>query len=69
MADWSIHLEEQTTPSETGICFMFTKISPGKFNAVVINPEIIPPDDMDEGILSDLRNEALKEFKKILEGR
>jgi len=69
MADWSIHIEERTATNETGICFKFTEISPGIFNAVVINPEIIPPDDIDEGILSDLRQEAMKEFKKVLNRR
>jgi len=33
---------------------------------VVINPEVIPPDDIDEIILADLRDEALEEFKKVL---
>ncbi len=37
------------------------------FNGVVINPEVIPPDDIDEVILSRLRQEALEEFKKALD--
>jgi hypothetical protein len=52
MANWSIHLEEQTATSETGICFKFT--------------EAIPPDDIDGVILSEMRQEALGEFKKVL---
>jgi len=58
MADWSIHLEEQTATSETGICFKFTEYSPGIFNGVIINPEIIPPDDVDDVILARMVNEA-----------
>ena len=68
MTNWSIHLEEQTATSETGICFKFTEASPGVFNGVIINPEAIPPDDIDEVILSELRQEALEEFKKVLDG-
>jgi hypothetical protein len=67
MTNWSIHLEEQTATSETGICFKFTEASPGVFNGVIINPEVIPPDDIDEVILSELRQEALEEFRKALE--
>jgi hypothetical protein len=48
MANWSIHLEEQTATSETGICFKFTEASPGVFNGVIINPEAIPPDDIEQ---------------------
>ena len=66
MTNWSIHLEEQTATSETGICFKFTEASPGIFNGVIINPEVIPPDDIDDVILSELRQEALGEFKKVL---
>ena len=66
MANWSIHLAEQTATSETGICFKFTEASPGIFNGVIINPEVIPPDDIDEVILSEMRQEALGEFKKVL---
>jgi len=55
--------------SETGICFKFTEASPGVFNGVIINPEVVPPDDIDEVILSELRQEALGEFKKVLDGR
>ncbi len=69
MANWSIHLGEQTATSETGICFKFTEASPGIFNGVIINPEVIPPDDIDEVILSELRQEALEEFKMVLDGR
>ena len=47
IANWPIHLEEQTATNETGICFKFTEISPGVFDEVVINPEAIPPDDME----------------------
>ena len=65
MANWSIHLEEQTATSETGICFKFTEVSLGEFNGVIINPEVIPPDDIDDVILSELRQEALREFKKV----
>ncbi len=69
MADWSIHLEEQTATSETGICFKFAEIRPGVFEGIIINPEAIPPDDIDEVILSRLRQEALEEFKKALNRR
>jgi hypothetical protein len=69
MANWSIHLEEQTATSETGICFKFTETSSGVFNGVIINPEAIPPDDIDEVILSEMRQEALEEFKRVLDGR
>ena len=40
---------------ETGICFKFTEASPGIFNGVIINPEVIPPDDIDEVILGNCR--------------
>jgi len=29
--------------------------------------EVIPPDDIDEVILSEMRQEALAEFRKVLE--
>ena len=67
MTNWSIHLEEQTATSETGICFKFTEASPGIFNGVIINPEVIPPDDVDEVILSTMREEALGEFRRVLD--
>ena len=67
MANWSIHLEEQTATSETGICFKFTEKSPGVFNGVIINPEAIPPDDIDDVILSDMKVEALAEFRRVME--
>ena len=66
MTNWSIHLEEQTATNETGICFKFTEASPGIFNGVIINPEVIPPDDIDEVILCELREEALVEFKRVV---
>ncbi len=69
MTNWSIHLKEQTATNENGICFKFTEASPGVFNGVIINPEVIPPDDIDEVILSGLREEALVEFRKVLDGR
>ena len=55
--------------SETGICFKFTETSPDEYNGVIINPEAIPPDDIDEVILSEMRQEALEEFKKVLNRR
>jgi hypothetical protein len=66
MPNWSIHLAEQTATSEMGICFKFTETSPGVFNGVIINPEVIPPDDIDEVILSEMRQEALAEFMRVL---
>jgi hypothetical protein len=57
MANWSM---------ETGICFKFTEITPGIFNGVIINPEVIPPDDIDEVILSEMRQEALGEFRRVV---
>jgi hypothetical protein len=50
----------------TGICFKFTEASPGVFNGVIINPEAIPPDDIDEVILSEMREEALAEFRRVV---
>ena len=67
MTLWSIHLEEQTATSETGIYFKFTEVTTGVFNGVIINQEVIPPDDIDEVILSEMRQEALGEFRKVLE--
>ena len=69
MSNWSIHLKEQTATSETGICFKFTEASPGVFNGVIINPEVIPPDDVDDVILSDMREEALGELERALNRR
>jgi hypothetical protein len=69
MTNWSIHLKEQTATNETGICFKFTEASPGVFNGVIINPEVIPPDDIDDVILSEMREKALAEFMRVLEGR
>ena len=66
MTNWSIYLKEQTATNETGICFKFTETSPGVFNGVIINPEVIPPDDIDEVILSEMRQEALEEFRKVM---
>jgi hypothetical protein len=32
----------------------------------IINPEAIPPDDIDEVILSEMRQEALEEFRRVV---
>jgi hypothetical protein len=58
----SIHLEEQTATSETGIRFKFTEAIPGVFNEVIINPEVIPPDDIDEVILSEMRQDDVPQI-------
>ena len=65
--NWSIHLEEQTATSEMGICFKFTEASPGIFNGIIINPEVIPPDDIDEVILGRMIKEAGMFYKMELE--
>ncbi len=37
------------------------------FNGVIINPEVIPPDDVDDVILSEMREEALAEFRRVFD--
>ena len=67
MSTWFIHLQEQTATNETGICFKFTEVRPGVFDGVVINPEVIPPDDIDDVILARMIKEAGMFYKMELE--
>ncbi len=69
MTSGSIYLKEQTATSETGICFKFTETSPGVFNGVIINPEVIPPDDVNDVILSDMREVTLVEFRRVFDSK
>ncbi len=46
MSNYKINLKEQTATSINGITFKLTKITPGKYEGVCLNPKNIPPDDL-----------------------
>jgi len=58
MGTWDINLEKQTATSHNGITFKLTKTKLGEYSGVCLNPRDIPPDDLDEVILSRMIKEA-----------
>ncbi len=58
MGTWKIDLEERTATSINGIIFKLSETKPGKYDGVCLNPKDIPPDDLDDVILSRMIEEA-----------
>ena len=58
MSTWKINLKDQTATSINGITFKLTETKPGEYEGVCLNPKDIPPDDLDDVILSRMVKEA-----------
>jgi hypothetical protein len=67
MPTWKINLSERTATSINGITFKLTETKPGEYEGVCLNPKDIPPDDLDDVILSRMVNEAGVFYKMELE--
>ncbi len=57
---WHIDLEKKTTTSINGIFFKLTEVEPDTFRWICTNPKDIPPDDLDDEILSKMVKEPMK---------
>lgn len=57
MSSYKINLKKQTATSINGITFKLTEKN-GEYEGVCLNPEAIPPDDLDEVILGKMIKEA-----------
>ena len=57
MSTWKINLEQQTATSINGITFKLTETN-GEHEGVCLNPKDMPPDDLDDMILSRMIKEA-----------
>ena len=68
MSTWKINLEQQTATSINGITFKLTETN-GVYEGVCLNPKDIPPDDLDDVILSRLIKEAGMFYRMELEKR
>jgi hypothetical protein len=66
MATWKINLKEQTATSTNGITFKLTETKSGEYEGVCVNPKDIPPDDLDDVILSRMIKEAGVFYKEEL---
>ena len=64
---YSINLDNQTATSTNGVCFRFTKTGPGEYKGVCVNPEAIPPDDVDDVILARMIKEAEMQYRMEME--
>ena len=62
-----INFKEQTATSINGITFKLTETKPGEYEGVCLNPKDIPPDDLDDQILSRMISEAGVYFKMELD--
>jgi hypothetical protein len=67
MSIYKVNLKEQTATSINGITFKMTKTKEGEYEGVCLNPKDIPPDDLDDVILSRMVKEAGKFYKMELE--
>ena len=67
MSTWKINLNKQTATSINGITFKLTERN-GEYSGVCINPSQIPPDDLDDQILSRMIKEAGVIYRIELEG-
>ena len=66
MSTWKINLENKTATSINGITFKLTERN-GEYEGVCLNPKDIPPDDLDDEILSRMIKEAGMFYKMGLE--
>jgi hypothetical protein len=58
MVSYKINLEQHTATSINGITFKLTETKLGEYEGVCLNPKDIPPDDLDDVILSRMVKEA-----------
>jgi len=58
MGIWKIDLKERTVTSINGITFKLLEKKPGEYEGICLNPKNIPPDDLDNEILSRMIKEA-----------
>jgi hypothetical protein len=58
MGTYKINLKNQTATSINGITFKLTETKPGEYEGVCLNPKDMPPDDLDDVILSKMIKEA-----------
>ena len=58
MSTGKINLKEQTATSINAITFKLSKTKSGEYEGVCLNPKDIPPDDLDDVILSRMVKEA-----------
>jgi len=56
--NWSIDLDKKTATSINGITFKLVETEPDVFRWICANPKNIPPDDLDDKILSSMVREA-----------
>ena len=57
MSTYKINLKDQTATSINGITFKLTETN-GEYEGLCLNPTQIPPDDLDDVILSKMVKEA-----------
>jgi hypothetical protein len=57
MSTWKINIKDQTATSINGITFKLTETN-GEYEGLCLNPTQIPPDDLDDVILSKMVKEA-----------
>ena len=67
MPTYKINLTNQTATSINGITFKLTETKPGEYEGVCLNPESIPPDDLDDKILGRMIKEAGMFYKMEME--
>ena len=67
MSTWKINLKDQTATSINGITFKLTETKSDEYEVLCLNPKDIPPDDMDDVILSRMIKEAGMFYKMELE--
>ena len=58
MSTWNIDLGKKTATSINGITFKLTEVEPDTFQWICTNPKDIPPDELDDEILSRMVKEA-----------
>ena len=66
---WHIDLDRRTATSIKGIIFKLTEVEPDVFQWICANPKNIPPDDLDDEILSKMVEEANEAYKEELSKR
>ena len=69
MSTYKINLKDQTATSINGITFKLTETKLGEYEGVCLNPKDIPPDDLDDEILSRMIKEASIWYQMELERR
>jgi hypothetical protein len=58
MGSFKINLTKQTATSINGITFKLTETKVGEYEGVCLNPKDIPPDDLDDEVLTKVIKEA-----------